>query len=200
MASTGPADQLITVEASAPADTYATVEWWQKSGGCWIPAGGPYTGRIGLDGFSDQHQEGQASTPTGIYAIGPVMYGTSPNPGVRDLYHPLACGDWWDEDPSSPQYNTYQHVPCGQQPPFGGNSEALWTESKAYPSFAVIEYNATPMVPGAGSAIFIHADIGSPTQGCVSLPLSELDQLLRWINPAESPVVAMGPAAEISRF
>jgi L,D-peptidoglycan transpeptidase YkuD (ErfK/YbiS/YcfS/YnhG family) len=200
MASTGRAVQLITVEAPAADQTYATVEWWQKSGSCWALAGGPYTGRIGFDGFSDHHQEGQWSTPTGLYGIGPVAYGTAPNPGVREAYHQLACGDWWDEDPSSSQYNTFQHLPCGQHPSFAGDSEALWTESNAYPSFAVVNYNTTPVVPGAGSAIFIHADVGSPPEGCVSLPRAELDQLLRWINPADSPAVAMGPAAEITRF
>jgi L,D-peptidoglycan transpeptidase YkuD (ErfK/YbiS/YcfS/YnhG family) len=200
MASSGRAGQLITVEAPTADQTYATVEWWQRSGGCWILAGGPYTGRIGFDGFSDHHVEGESSTPTGMYGIGPVVYGTAPNPGVHEAYHQLVCGDWWDEDSSSPQYNTFQHVPCGQRPPFGGDSEALLTESNAYPSFAVVYYNASPVVPGAGSAIFIHADVGSPTQGCVSLPLAELDQLLRWLNPADSPAVAMGPAAEITRF
>lgn len=128
------------------------------------------------------------------------MYGNAPNPGVRYSYHQLQCGDWWDEDPTSPEYNTFQHVACETPPPFGGGSEALWTETQAYPSFAVIDYNADPVVAGAGSGIFIHADIGSPTAGCVSLPLGELDQLLGWLNPGASPLVVLGPSSEIARF
>lgn len=128
------------------------------------------------------------------------MYGTASNPGVHYPYHQLVCGDWWDETTSSPEYNTFQHVPCGEAPPFGGDSEALWTETVAYPSFAVVRYNTGPVVPGAGSAIFIHADIGSPTDGCVSLPLDELDDLLRWLDPASSPLVVMGPSSEIESF
>jgi L,D-peptidoglycan transpeptidase YkuD (ErfK/YbiS/YcfS/YnhG family) len=76
----------------------------------------------------------------------------------------------------------------------------LWQETTAYPSFAVIEYNTDPVVPGAGSAIFIHADVGGPTAGCVSLPLTELDQLLRWFSPTDAPLVVMGPESEIARF
>lgn len=85
---------------------------------------------------------------------------------------------------------------CGATPPFGGGSEALWQETTAYPSFAFVEYNAAPAVPGAGSAIFIHADVGGPTDGCVSLPVGELDRL----RPAEAPLVVFGPSAEINRF
>jgi L,D-peptidoglycan transpeptidase YkuD (ErfK/YbiS/YcfS/YnhG family) len=200
LAYTGSARQLITVEGSSYGTTYATVEWWQKAGGCWAAAGGPLSGRIGYNGFSDHHREGDGTTPTGMYGIGPIMYGNAANPGVQEVYHHLVCGDWWDEDPSSPEYNTFQHVPCGQKPPFGGGSEALWTETNAYPSFAVVDYNTDPVVAGAGSGIFVHADIGSGTDGCVSLPLPDLDALLRWIDPADDPQIVMGPATELTRF
>jgi L,D-peptidoglycan transpeptidase YkuD (ErfK/YbiS/YcfS/YnhG family) len=128
------------------------------------------------------------------------MYGNAPDPGVQYPYHRLACGDWWDEDPASPAYNTFQHVSCGTTPPFGGGSEALWQETTAYPSFAVVDYNTRPVVAGAGSGIFIHADIGGPTDGCVSLPLPELDQLLTWLRPTADPLVVLGPGAEVVRF
>lgn len=142
--------------------------------------------------------EGDNTTPIGVYRVGPTMYGNQPNPGVRYAYHQLVCGDWWDEDPSSPEYNTFQHVPCGTAPDFGGGSEALWTETAAYPSFAVISYNAKPIVAGAGSAIFFHADTGSATAGCVSVPIGDLDMALDWLNPALDPVFVMGPSDVIT--
>jgi L,D-peptidoglycan transpeptidase YkuD (ErfK/YbiS/YcfS/YnhG family) len=200
LASTGSARQLITVEGPAYSSTVATLETWQREGACWTPVAGPWEARVGENGFSDHHIEGDGTTPTGLYSIGPTMYGNAPNPGVQEPYHRLVCGDWWDEDPTSPQYNTFQHVPCGQQPPFGGGSEALWKETAAYPSFAVIDFNTDPVVPDAGSAIFLHADTGTPTDGCVALPVGELDQVLRWINPADSPAVVMAPSVEIDRF
>jgi L,D-peptidoglycan transpeptidase YkuD (ErfK/YbiS/YcfS/YnhG family) len=200
LASTGSARELITVVAPGYGAQTATVEAWQRSGPCWEAAEGPWAGLIGANGFSDHHREGDDTTPTGTYGIGPVMYGNGPNPGVQEPYHQLVCGDWWDEDPGSPSYNTFQHVPCGRPPSFGGNSEALWTETGPYPSFAVVEYNTDRVIAYAGSAIFIHADTGTPTTGCVSIPLPELDQLLRWINPADTPTVVMGPASEIRSF
>jgi L,D-peptidoglycan transpeptidase YkuD (ErfK/YbiS/YcfS/YnhG family) len=198
LASTGRARQLITVEGAGRASPTATVETWQWAGGCWEKAGGPWAAFVGRNGFSDHHHEGDGTTPDGIFGIGPEMYGTSPNPGTRYPYHRLVCGDWWDEDPTSAQYNTFQHVPCGQAPPFGGASEALWTETSAYSSFAVIEYNTGPVVAYAGSAIFLHPAFGAPTAGCVALPLRPLDTVLRWLVPSLRPAIVMGPAAEMT--
>jgi L,D-peptidoglycan transpeptidase YkuD (ErfK/YbiS/YcfS/YnhG family) len=200
LASTGQATQLIVVDAPTYATTDGDLSAFQRHGPCWVAVFGPWTARIGAAGFSDHHIEGDDTTPTGDFGIGSVMYGNAPNPGVHYPYHQLVCGDWWDEDPRSLQYNTFQYVPCGEAPPFGGDSEALWQETTAYPSFAVIDYNTYPVVPGAGSGIFIHADLGAPTTGCISLPLDELEELLRWLNPSDTPIVLMGPDSEIEKF
>ena len=189
LASTDQATQLIIVDASTYATTSATLSVWQREGSCWVAVFGPWTAHIGANGFSDHHVEGDDTTPTGAYGIGAVMYGNAPNPGVQYSYQQLVCGDWWDEDPSTPDYNTFQHVACGTNPPFGGDSEALWTTVPAYDYFAVIDYNDNPIVSGAGSAIFLHVDTGSPTAGCVSIPVSELTAVLDWLSPAANPLI-----------
>ena len=59
------------------------------------------------------------------------------------------CGDWWDEDPYSPGYNRFAHVPCGVGPGFAtAESEALWTETLAYPYLTVIRFNVNPTAGG----------------------------------------------------
>ena len=55
----------------------------------------------------------------------------------------------------------------------------------------VIAYN-TARTPGLGSAIFLHINIGTPTAGCVTLPVGELLKVLRGLNPAASPRITMG--------
>jgi L,D-peptidoglycan transpeptidase YkuD (ErfK/YbiS/YcfS/YnhG family) len=200
LANTGSATQLMTVDAPGYGSTTATFTAWQLESGCWEPAFGPWTANVGTTGVSDHKQEGDGSTPTGAYGIGSTMYGVSANPGVSYEYHQLVCGDWWDEDPSSANYNTFQHVACGTSPPFGGNSEALWTTVPAYDYFAVIDYNVNPVVPGAGSAIFLHVSTGDPTQGCVSLPEADLVSVLDWLSPAADPMIVIGTDAEIRVF
>ena len=161
------------------------------------PQPGPYAARLGRNGLSANRREGDGTTPTGLFGIGRTMYGNEPNPGVRFAYRRLRCGDWWDEDPSSPTYNSFQHVPCGTQPPFGGASEGMWQQPRPYPFLAVIEYNMRPVVPGRGSGIFLHAQTGGPTIGCVSLRRDELRAVLRWLRPGARPMIAIGTSGQL---
>ena len=186
---TGGASQLVTVTAPLHSTT-ATLSAWTRSGPCWRRVLGPWTARLGRTGLSSHKREGDGATPTGTYRFGTTVYGVAPDPGVRFAYHRLACGDWWDEDPGSRTYNTFRHVACGMAPPFGGGSEALWRITPQYRYFAVIDYNASPAVPGRGSAIFLHVAVGA-TAGCVSLPEARLVQLLRWLRPSAHPLIRL---------
>jgi L,D-peptidoglycan transpeptidase YkuD (ErfK/YbiS/YcfS/YnhG family) len=170
--------QVVHVQAATTATTYAVVTLTS----CGTRVAGPWPARVGYHGLSAHHREGDGTTPLGTYAIGPTVYGIAPDPGVKLRYHRLTCGDWWDEDPRTAAYNTFQHVACGSTPPFGGGSEALWRATVAYQYFAIVDYN-TSRTPGRGSGIFLHVDTGAATNGCVSLPRPELVRTLRWLRP-----------------
>jgi L,D-peptidoglycan transpeptidase YkuD (ErfK/YbiS/YcfS/YnhG family) len=189
--STGTAGQLVTVVAPSSRSTHGSLRLWRRAGGCWVAAAPAWGARLGRKGVSAHRREGDGTTPAGTFGFGPVMYGVAPDPGVRYRYHRLVCGDWWDEDAASPTYNTFRHVACGARPPFGGGSEALWRITGAYRHFALIRYNTAPVVPGRGSAIFLHVDTGAATNGCVSLPLGRLVTVLRWLDPAKRPLIAI---------
>jgi L,D-peptidoglycan transpeptidase YkuD (ErfK/YbiS/YcfS/YnhG family) len=184
---TGKGTQLVTVESSSPTSTHATLRLWSRKGRCWQPVAGPWAARVGRSGLSGNRREGDGTTPTGTYSIGRTMYGISPDPGVRYRYRRIVCGDYWVEDASSPSYNRFRHVPCGQTPPFRVKGERLWQATTAYRHLAVIEFNMNPVVPGRGSGIFLHASTGGATNGCVSLPVGQLRQVLRWLQPEASP-------------
>jgi L,D-peptidoglycan transpeptidase YkuD (ErfK/YbiS/YcfS/YnhG family) len=161
---------------------------------CGRRVAGPFRARVGFNGLSAHHREGDGTTPLGTFAIGPTIYGLDPNPGVRLAYHRLRCGDWWDEDPASRRYNRFVALPCGVIPSFAARSEALWTEKVAYPYFAVIGFNAHPIRRGRrapGSGIFLHSWTDAPTAGCVAIHRSRLLSLLRWLAPARHPVIAI---------
>ena len=183
--------QLITVRAARPKTTYATLRTWQRVDGCWRPAAGPYTARVGWNGLRANRREGDGTTPIGTFGISARMYGNAPNPGVRYRYTRLRCGDWWVEDPASPAYNTFQRIGCGRRPPFKVTTPDMSRDRTAYAFLAVIQFNMNPIVPGRGSGIFMHVQTGSPTNGCVSLPRAQLLRVLRWLSPSASPKVSI---------
>jgi L,D-peptidoglycan transpeptidase YkuD (ErfK/YbiS/YcfS/YnhG family) len=186
---TAKSSQLITVIAPTTASQTATLEFFVRQGGCFRLAAGPYSALVGLNGLSAHHHEGDDTTPIGLFGFQSTMYGVLANPGVAYQYHRLVCGDWWDEQSSSPLYNHFVHVPCGTKPDFGGGSEALWQTIPSYDYFAVIAYNRHPIVPGKGSAIFLHVSTGQPTAGCVSIPVDDLLRILRSLRPKLDPLI-----------
>jgi len=189
--------QVIVAYASGYGVTTGTLETFQKVNGYWRPALPPMPMRLGGKGFNDHKVEGDLTTPTGMYAIGATMYGIAGNPGVRYAYHQLVANDWWNENPSSPGYNSFVH---GGDP--GGASEALWQVSPQYNYFAVINYNipVVPANPARGSGIFLHVAVNGPTAGCLALAQSDLLAVLRWLNPADSPRIVMAPRTVLSRY
>jgi L,D-peptidoglycan transpeptidase YkuD (ErfK/YbiS/YcfS/YnhG family) len=181
--------QLITVVTPTLRSQNATLEFFVRQGGCFRLVDGPYSALVGANGLSSHHHEGDDTTPIGLFGFQSTMYGVLPNPGVAYQYHRLVCGDWWDEQSSSALYNHFVHVSCGTKPDFGGGSEALWQTVPSYDYFAVIANNHHPIVPGKGSAIFLHVSSGQPTAGCVSLPVADLLRVLRALRPNMNPLI-----------
>ncbi len=205
-----PADatELIVVSSPTydPPNGIATLRTYERANpwSPWTEVFPAWGAETGVGHLRNVRREGDGSTPTGVFDIGTTMYGNDANPGgLHEAYHHLVCGDWWDEDPWSGLYNRFVHVACGTTPSFAPWSEALWTESVAYPYFAVLETNNDPIVGGAkapGSGIFLHSWIGEPTQGCVALHRPDLLAVLRWLNPRDHPVIEIGTAAEVGRL
>jgi L,D-peptidoglycan transpeptidase YkuD (ErfK/YbiS/YcfS/YnhG family) len=195
VADTGGGAQLVTVVDPSTESVTGTFTAWAKSAdGCWNPvafAGQPaqpyqaQTGQGGLLPYS-QRVPGDYATPIGLYPFGTTVYGNSPvSPTTHYAYHHLVCGDWWNEQPGSATYDTFQHVPCGITPSYAADSEALWTEVQPYQHFIDIKM---PTPPDNGAGIFLHDYMAvGYTEGCVALPNAELDAVLGWLNPADRP-------------
>jgi L,D-peptidoglycan transpeptidase YkuD (ErfK/YbiS/YcfS/YnhG family) len=193
--------QLLVVTAAGYGGSSATLTAYADINGQWRVVFPGMPARIGARGFADRKREGDLATPTGIYGIGPTLYGLRPNPGVHYGYHALVPGDYWNENPSSPGYNTFVH---GPDP--GGASEALWRIAPQYDYFAVITYNVPviPVSPGSpprGSGVFLHEMVpGHATAGCVALARDNLVKILTWLDPGAGPRVIMGPAARMPQY
>ena len=203
------ARQLIVVSTATddppPPGYLATLRTYERPAGAsaWRPVFGAWRAETGSGHLRAVRREGDNATPIGVFGIGLTMYGNAPNPGgLHYAYHRLGCGDWWDEDPYSPRYNRFVHVPCGMTPGFASWSEPLWTETVAYPFLAVIDFNTDPIVsggPAPGSGIFLHSWVGGATQGCVALAEARLLQVLRWLRPSAHPVIEIGTNAQVGR-
>jgi L,D-peptidoglycan transpeptidase YkuD (ErfK/YbiS/YcfS/YnhG family) len=181
--------ELVIVTAPATTSQRATLELFEREDGCFRLVLGPYDAWVGRNGLSAHKHEGDGTTPIGRFSLGATMYGTFADPGLSYQYHQLVCGDWWDEQSATAAYNGFVHVACGTTPPFGGGSEALWTEAPAYDYFAVISYNTSPVLPNRGSAIFLHVSLNEPTNGCVSIAGSALLRVLRALQPSLDPLI-----------
>jgi L,D-peptidoglycan transpeptidase YkuD (ErfK/YbiS/YcfS/YnhG family) len=179
--------QLITVTTASYGATYAVLTAYRRTSRGWQRVFGPWTARIGRNGFAPagQKREGDGRTPAGSFSI-PYFFGAGPNPGFRFRFRQIRPYDFWDDDPASPRYNEWvdsRHASPGRNP------EPM--DVPAYGDGMVIGYN-TARTPGRGSGIFLHLNIGIATAGCVTLPPGELLPLLHWLNPARSPRIRMG--------
>jgi L,D-peptidoglycan transpeptidase YkuD (ErfK/YbiS/YcfS/YnhG family) len=64
----------------------------------------------------------------------------------------------------------------------------MWREDGLYDVLVVIGYNMEPVIPGAGSAIFLHvatADF-APTAGCVAINKEVLLGLIPRLGPGSA--------------
>ena len=136
---------------------------------------------LGRAGISSTKQEGDGITPRGIFPFREVFYRAD---HVAPPDTPLPCRaidplDGWCDDPSDARYN------CRITLPFEASHETLMRDDGLYDVIVVLGYNDDPIVPGRGSAIFLHvaAPDFAPTEGCVALALADLVAVLAEIRP-----------------
>ncbi|HUI18204.1 MAG TPA: L,D-transpeptidase family protein [Alphaproteobacteria bacterium] len=131
---------------------------------------------LGPSGIRADKREGDGATPAGAFPLRRVLYRADrlAPPPTRLAVAALAENDAWCDDPKDPRYNQQLRLP------YPASHEHLWRGDHLYDVIVVLGYNDAPVVPGRGSAIFLHVarpDYG-PTAGCVALALADLLALL----------------------
>jgi L,D-peptidoglycan transpeptidase YkuD (ErfK/YbiS/YcfS/YnhG family) len=182
-------EQRITVSAAGYGTSSATFTASERTAGGWRRVLGPWTARIGRNGLAPigAKREGDGRTPSGTYGFA-FFFGILADPGVHFPYRQITSpAIVWDDDPASPAYNEWIDTRVADA---GRNPEPM-DNPPVYDYGAVIAYN-TARTPGLGSAIFLHVSDGGSTAGCVALPTGELLSVLRWLDPARAPTIAMG--------
>ncbi len=194
------ARQVVAVVADGYGDSTATLTAYQEGPGGWTQVFGPLTAQIGEGGFAPpgEKQEGDLRTPSGSYGFG-FFFGVDSEPsGITFPWRAISSSDVWNDDPSSPYYNQWIDEATQGVAAAGADPEPMY-DVPDYDYGAVIDYNTNPVshTPPDGSAIFFHYST-VPTVGCVALPyLSELVQVLQWLNPADDPRIIMGTESAV---
>lgn len=131
--------------------------------------------------------EGDGRSPNGIFPIG-MAFGYQPTHTTKMPYRQMQKEDVWVDDPSAIDYNQLVRIDSTTAKSF----EHMRRNDKLYKLGLVVEYNTKPVIPGLGSAIFIHI-WGRPfgvTAGCLALPEHHLEDVLGFLDPQKAPVIA----------
>ncbi|HEX5568932.1 MAG TPA: L,D-transpeptidase family protein [Streptomyces sp.] len=166
--------QVVAVYGEDEDSAKSTVVLYQRRGNTWSrdrhwPA---HNGRCG---WTENHREGDHRSPIGVFTLSDAG-GTLPAPGTKMPYTHSAAFDPPDSWPRSYQ-NGFDHV-------------------------IAIDYNrlrgtppndpARPQGRAKGGNIWLHVGHGSGSAGCVGVPRSAMEHLLRVLDPARHPVIVMG--------
>lgn len=157
---------------------------------------GPMGAVLGERGISLHKREGDMKSPAGIFHIG-RSFGSATRPaGIKLPFTRTTPYDYWVDDATSADYNRWETD--------FGNPDTRWKSYErlripAYEYAAVIRYNMDPIRKGQGSAIFLHIWPGPDghTAGCTAISKGHLLKVLRWLDPAQRPVIIQGTVAQL---
>lgn len=139
---------------------------------------------LGRAGLVAGKREGDGGTPIGRFLFRRLLYRADRVPHIET---PLPArhierADGWCDDPASPDYNRPVRLP------HSARHEELWRGDHLYDLVVVIAHNDGPVVPGAGSAVFLHlahAD-WSPTAGCIAFRREDLLTILAQVTTGDA--------------
>ena len=190
-----------------------------EAGGAWKPVGEPVvivvggkgmgwgtglvaTDRPGVRSPADPvKKEGDGKSPAGAFRFGTAFGDAAQAPsGWKLSYIRLTPTVECVDDIHSRSYN--QIVDRATVTPDWNSSEHMLSIGEAYRWGAVIENNANPIVPSAGSCVFMHiwSGRGRGTAGCTAMPQTELEPILAWLDPSRMPVLVQLPRAQYERL
>lgn len=139
---------------------------------------------FGRGGVRTDKREGDGASPAGVWPLRRVLFRPDREapPDTRLPLAPISQDDGWCDDPADRAYNRPVKLP------YAASAERMWRDDRAYDLVIVLGHNDAPVLPGAGSAVFLHLakpDFG-PTEGCVALNRSDFLVLLGAAEPGDA--------------
>ncbi len=181
----GDTGQMVVVSVPEASATKGTLTAFEKdANGAWLPVIGPVDAWVGDKGIG-KPEDNVHRTPEGVFPLGQA-FGRQDNPGTKMPYKKVDNQDWWDANMKSPTYN--RMVRQSASP--GEGSENLYDMGPAY-DYAVQVVHNPSNTPGNASAIFLHVG-QEPTWGCIAIDQKSMVDVLKWLDPAKNPKIAIG--------
>ena len=139
---------------------------------------------LGRAGLVADKREGDGGTPIGRFPFRRLLYRADRVARIETRLpaRHIERADGWCDDPASPDYNKPIRLP------HPASHEEMWLESALYDLVVVIGHNDDPVVPGAGSAVFLHVardDLG-PTAGCIAFKREDLLAILAQVSASDA--------------
>jgi len=135
---------------------------------------------IGWGGVRSNKREGDGATPAGRFPLRRVLYRPDrlAPPRTALPIAPLSPCDGWCDDPGHPLYNRPLRLP------HDARHEELWRSDRVYDLIVILGHNDAPVVPGLGSAVFLHVAQPdyAPTAGCVAMAAGDLLAILAGVD------------------
>ncbi len=190
--------QVVLVAADSFASSSAQVIAYEKAEGQWKEVFSAVKAMTGRNGFANKKAEGDGKSPAGVFSL-TTCYSRTENPGTKLKFVPFRENDFWVDDSKSKYYNTFQHGPSNGR---WSSAEDLYRIGSIYKYFVAIEYNTQPVIPGRGSAIFLHIweGDGIKTFGCTAMAEANLLRIIKWLDPAKKPRIIQGPISELGKM
>ena len=134
---------------------------------------------VGKNGINKKRKEGDKITPRGIYSLGKLYYRSDrvKKPLTKLSTKKITKDMGWCDDPNNIFYNKEikinNKIKC----------EKLFRKDNSYDYLIVINYNRKNILPGKGSAIFIHLTKNyKRTAGCIALKKKDFEIVLKLID------------------
>jgi len=150
--------------------------------------GGTSRAACGEAGVRAGKREGDHASPAGRFPLLSAMYRPDriSAPATALPIAPLQPNQGWVDDPADPNYNRLVSLP------YPASAEMLWRDDGLYDLIVVIGYNTSPVVSGAGSAVFLHVarpDF-SGTEGCIAVAREVLVGLTGLLGPGSTITIS----------
>ena len=138
---------------------------------------------LGRAGLLADKREGDGGTPIGRFPFRRLLYRADRVARIETRLpaRHIERDDGWCDDPASPDYNKPVRLP------HPARHENMWLEAPLYDLVVVIGHNDDPVVPGAGSAVFLHVarEDWGPTAGCIAFRREDLLAILAQVSTSD---------------